>query len=231
MPSQQAKKRHLFALHPSPTPSAASEVTRCDLPVCPLCFGTGRDQAFNSAFKPPDEYRRAQAALNRPRGHGQGAPRGGDPLRAGREGRALTLQRVRRVPQGDSKFLQPCLARVGVDGARARLRDRGDALYELGASKPADRVRDTIRQISGTRYNGRKLTFFTTNHPDARHQPAEVKLEERAGARLTSRLYEMCETVTVGARITGAGSPRWFEGRHDYQISGSEIGIERFVAR
>ena len=70
-------------------------------------------------------------------------------------------------------------------------------LDELGASKPTDWVRDTIRQIIGTRYNERKLTIFTTNYPDVRRQPAEETLEDRVGVRLRSRLYEMCRTVAV----------------------------------
>jgi DNA replication protein DnaC len=70
-------------------------------------------------------------------------------------------------------------------------------LDELGASKPTDWVRDTIRQIIGTRYNERKLTIFTTNYPDARRQPSEETLEDRVGVRLRSRLYEMCRTITV----------------------------------
>jgi DNA replication protein DnaC len=70
-------------------------------------------------------------------------------------------------------------------------------LDELGASKPTDWVRDTIRQVIGTRYNERKLTIFTTNYPDARRQPSEETLEDRVGVRLRSRLYEMCRTVII----------------------------------
>jgi len=70
-------------------------------------------------------------------------------------------------------------------------------LDELGASKPTDWVRDTMMQIIGTRYNNRRLTVFTTNYLDARHQPADDTLEDRIGVRLRSRLYEMCKTVVV----------------------------------
>lgn len=70
-------------------------------------------------------------------------------------------------------------------------------LDELGASKPTQWVRDTIRQIIGTRYNQRGLPIFTTNYGDARRQPEEETLEDRVGGRLRSRLYEMCRTVTV----------------------------------
>jgi DNA replication protein DnaC len=70
-------------------------------------------------------------------------------------------------------------------------------LDELGASKPTDWVRDTMMQILGTRYNNRRLTIFTTNYLDARRAPADETLEDRIGARLRSRLYEMCKTVMI----------------------------------
>ncbi|HEX8557995.1 MAG TPA: ATP-binding protein [Pyrinomonadaceae bacterium] len=70
-------------------------------------------------------------------------------------------------------------------------------LDELGASKPTDWVRDTMMQIIGARYNERKLTIFTTNYGDAPRRPAEETLQDCIGARLRSRLYEMCRTVVV----------------------------------
>lgn len=70
-------------------------------------------------------------------------------------------------------------------------------LDELGAVKPTDWVRDTMTQIIGTRYNDRRLTIFTTNYLDVRRTPAEETLEDRIGARLRSRLYEMCKTVMI----------------------------------
>src|SRR5215216_6587255 len=70
-------------------------------------------------------------------------------------------------------------------------------LDELGASKPTDWVRDTMMQIIGTRYNERRLTIFTTNYLDTRRSEAEETLEDRIGARLRSRLYEMCKTVVI----------------------------------
>jgi DNA replication protein DnaC len=71
-------------------------------------------------------------------------------------------------------------------------------LDELGAVKPTDWVRDTMTQVIGRRYNDRKLTVFTTNYGEERRQPSEETLEDRIGARLRSRLYEMCRTVSVG---------------------------------
>lgn len=70
-------------------------------------------------------------------------------------------------------------------------------LDELGASKPADWVRDTMQQIIGTRYNERKLTIFTTNYSDVRRHAGEETLEDHTGARLRSRLREMCRTVAA----------------------------------
>src|SRR3989440_8511726 len=70
-------------------------------------------------------------------------------------------------------------------------------LDELGAVKPTDWVRDTMMQIIGTRYNDRRLTIFTTNYLDVQRQPSEETLEDRIGARLRSRLYEMCKTILV----------------------------------
>lgn len=69
-------------------------------------------------------------------------------------------------------------------------------LDELGTSKPTDWVRDTMAHIINTRYNDKKLTIFTTNYSDERNDREET-LEERIGARLRSRIYEMCKTVTI----------------------------------
>ena len=70
-------------------------------------------------------------------------------------------------------------------------------LDELGASKPTDRVRDTMMQIINARYNERKLTIFTTNYMDERRGQTDETLEDRIGVRLRSRLYEMCRTVSI----------------------------------
>ena len=70
-------------------------------------------------------------------------------------------------------------------------------LDELGATKPTDWVRDTMMQVINARYNEKRLTIFTTNYTDTRRTPAEETLEDRIGARLRSRLYEMCKTVII----------------------------------
>lgn len=71
-------------------------------------------------------------------------------------------------------------------------------LDELGATKPSEWMRDTMTQVINARYNDRRLTVFTTNYTDTRRQPSEETLEDRIGARLRSRLFEMCRTVFVG---------------------------------
>ena len=70
-------------------------------------------------------------------------------------------------------------------------------LDELGASKPTEWVLDTMTHIIGRRYNDKKLTIFTTNYTDERQSPAGETLQDRIGARLRSRLYEMCGTVLI----------------------------------
>jgi DNA replication protein DnaC len=70
-------------------------------------------------------------------------------------------------------------------------------LDELGASKPTEWVLDTMTQIIGRRYNNKKLTIFTTNYTDERQSPAVETLQDRIGARLRSRLYEMCGIVLI----------------------------------
>lgn len=90
-------------------------------------------------------------------------------------------------------------------------------LDELGASVPTGWVQDTMYQIINRRYNDRKLTIFTTNYRDeARTLAVEetanslrqvrassdriremTTLEDRIGARLRSRLYEMCNKIEI----------------------------------
>jgi len=70
-------------------------------------------------------------------------------------------------------------------------------LDELGANKPTEWVRDTIAHIINCRYNDRKITIFTSNYPDTAAQPGEETLTDRIGARLRSRLYEMCKVIEV----------------------------------
>jgi DNA replication protein DnaC len=87
---------------------------------------------------------------------------------------------------------------------------------DLGCIKPSDWVRDTIGYILNTRYveasrdlSNPKCTIITTNYldnaDDTESQPTgsrtvrKDKLEDRIGARMRSRLYEMCRKVEVSA--------------------------------
>ena len=84
-------------------------------------------------------------------------------------------------------------------------------LDDLGASKPSAWVLDIIGLVLNARYNERRMTILTTNYFDeAESAPEPVKgpggqrvavredaLGDRIGARMRSRLYEMCRTVEV----------------------------------
>ncbi len=83
-------------------------------------------------------------------------------------------------------------------------------LDELGSNKPTDWVRETVAYIINCRYNEKKLTIFTSNFLDTAVGPGadagderlpsrlrEESLTDRIGARLRSRLYEMCKVVEI----------------------------------
>jgi DNA replication protein DnaC len=70
-------------------------------------------------------------------------------------------------------------------------------LDELGAARPTLWVQEALLHIINTRYNQKRITFFTTNYPDERTREGEETLQDRIGARLRSRLFEMCETVVI----------------------------------
>lgn len=86
-------------------------------------------------------------------------------------------------------------------------------LDDLGASKPSAWVLDIIGLVLNARYNERRATILTTNYLDeaASAEPApklpggqrvtvrEDTLADRIGARMRSRLFEMCRTVEVFA--------------------------------
>jgi DNA replication protein DnaC len=86
-------------------------------------------------------------------------------------------------------------------------------LDDLGASKPSAWVLDIIGLVLNARYNDKRVTILTTNYADeaANTEPAprlpggqrvavrEDGLADRIGARMRSRLYEMCRTVEVSA--------------------------------
>jgi DNA replication protein DnaC len=86
-------------------------------------------------------------------------------------------------------------------------------LDDLGASKPSAWVLDIIGLVLNARYNERRVTILTTNYFDEKlvTEPAprlpsgqrvlvkEDSLGDRIGARMRSRLYEMCRTVETFA--------------------------------
>ena len=87
-------------------------------------------------------------------------------------------------------------------------------LDDLGASKPSAWVLDIIGLVLNVRYNEKRVTILTTNYFDetaaASEPPArlpggqrvtvkEDTLADRIGARMRSRLFEMCRTVAMDA--------------------------------
>ena len=86
-------------------------------------------------------------------------------------------------------------------------------LDDLGASKPSAWVLDIIGLVLNARYNEKRMTILTTNYFDETESPApaprlpggqrvavkEDTLADRIGARMRSRLFEMCRTVVVEA--------------------------------
>jgi len=86
-------------------------------------------------------------------------------------------------------------------------------LDDLGASKPSAWVLDIIGLVLNARYNEKRMTILTTNYFEetATPEPAprlpggqrmivkEDTIADRIGARMRSRLYEMCRTVELHA--------------------------------
>ncbi len=71
-------------------------------------------------------------------------------------------------------------------------------LDDLGASRMTPWARDTLGQIINERYNQSLLTLITSNRSTS-PSSGEESLEDRIGARLISRLAEMCWTVDIDA--------------------------------
>lgn len=83
-------------------------------------------------------------------------------------------------------------------------------LDDLGAEKTSEWVEETMNLIVNTRYNERRLTIFTSNFEDIPDETEPNSLLFRIGARMRSRLHEMCEFVVLDAadyreRPTNAG--------------------------
>ena len=83
------------------------------------------------------------------------------------------------------------------------------AIDDLGARRVSDWVEDTVTYILNHRYNQKKATLLTSNLPDSDENvkerspsgkyPVADTLTRRIGVRVRSRLYEMCESVTIHA--------------------------------
>lgn len=90
-------------------------------------------------------------------------------------------------------------------------------LDDLGAIKPSLWVQDTVAYILNARYNDKRTTLLTTNFldtdqhlsppdPDMRRSkrerplinyPVDESLIDRIGARMRSRLFEMCKALYI----------------------------------
>jgi DNA replication protein DnaC len=72
-------------------------------------------------------------------------------------------------------------------------------LDDLGAERPTDWVEEMMNMIVNTRYNERRITFFTSNYADIPEIDDPNSLLGRIGFRMRSRLQEMCRTVEIDA--------------------------------
>src|SRR5919201_376624 len=70
-------------------------------------------------------------------------------------------------------------------------------LDDLGAEKTSEWVEETMNLIVNTRYNERRLTIFTSNYADIPDETEPNSLLFRIGARMRSRLHEMCEFLVM----------------------------------
>jgi DNA replication protein DnaC len=70
-------------------------------------------------------------------------------------------------------------------------------LDDLGARKPTIWLEETLSHIISTRYNDMKTTIFTTNYLDVPLTKNDPALTDRIGARVRSRLHEMCRVVEI----------------------------------
>ncbi len=70
-------------------------------------------------------------------------------------------------------------------------------LDDLGAEKTSEWVEETLNLIVNTRYNERRITVFTSNHPDIPDETDPNSLSCRVGIRMRSRLEEMCDFLDL----------------------------------
>ncbi len=72
-------------------------------------------------------------------------------------------------------------------------------LDDLGGRQFSPWLEETLAHIVTTRYNDKKATLVTTNFLDEPPDRRTPTLEDRIGARVRSRLHEMCHLVPVQA--------------------------------
>ncbi len=70
-------------------------------------------------------------------------------------------------------------------------------LDDLGAEKTSEWVEETLNLIVNTRYNERRLTIFTSNYAIVEDTADANSVVGRVGARMWSRLHEMCEFLEL----------------------------------
>jgi DNA replication protein DnaC len=68
-------------------------------------------------------------------------------------------------------------------------------LDDIGSEKTSEWVEETMNLIVNTRYSEKRLTIFTTNYDDNPDITDPDSLLFRIGARMRSRLHEMCESL------------------------------------
>ena len=70
-------------------------------------------------------------------------------------------------------------------------------LDDLGAERTTDWVDETLNLIVNTRYSEKRLTIFTSNYDLIPDETDPRSLLCRVGARMLSRLHEMCDFIHV----------------------------------
>ena len=78
-------------------------------------------------------------------------------------------------------------------------------LDDIGKEKTSEWVEETMTFIVNTRYNYKLTTLFTSNYDDTPDLEDLDSLCIRVGARLHSRMHEMCEFYDFG----GADYRQW----------------------
>jgi DNA replication protein DnaC len=73
-------------------------------------------------------------------------------------------------------------------------------LDDLGGRQFSPWLEETLAHIVTTRYNERKATLVTTNYLDDPKDPRSPTLRDRIGARVRSRLHEMCHLIRIEAQ-------------------------------